>query len=596
MKTLLVTGGTGFTGSNFINYVFEEEEYKIINLDDISYCNNIDKGVQFSENYIFINGTVCSENLLAHILKSYKVDEVLHFTAHSQEEDFDSVQFTKDTILGTHILLECCKKYGNIKKFIHVTSVQGYEKQKTEPSNACPNDAIKAGAELIVESYHNFYTMPVILIRESNAYGPNQNSRELIHRFIKKLESNEKLIIEGDGSTAVPLLHVQDTIRAIQCILKKGVNGETYNIGGNKAYSVMEIATILIKIMKDTENYDEWITYVEDKTHNHHEQYYINTDKVKNLGWDIQISLQDGLQELIWGKYKIKKHILNELNNANDNKKYFGDWIKDIHTLKTEYANALPFEHIKIDNFLQEEYAEEIFKNFPTDFETWHKYYNPIEFKYANDNINNMNKPTKELFYLLSTNQLLNIFSNITGIKDLEFDPYLHGAGLHTHPRYGRLNMHLDYEKHIMLKTKQRRLNVILFFTKDWKEEWNGDNQLWSNDMKECVVKTYPKFNSAIIFKTDEITWHGLPEKIMCPEGIFRKSFAYYYISPLVSNSSENKIGNDGSGYRTKATFVKRPTDPVIPELEKLYKIRPYRRIEKRDMEEIWPEWTPELF
>ena len=133
------------------------------------------------------------------------------------------------------------------------------------------------------------------------------------------------------------------------------------------------------------------------------------------------------------------------------------------------------------------------------------------------------------MFYLLSTSKIIEIFSKITGIEDLEYNPYLHGAGLHAHPRYGRLNMHLDYEKHIILKNKQRRLNIILFLSKDWKNEWNGDNQLWNSEMKKCVVKTYPKFNSAIIFKTDEITWHGLPEKIMCPEGVFRKSLAYYY-------------------------------------------------------------------
>ena len=295
-------------------------------------------------------------------------------------------------------------------------------------------------------------------------------------------------------------------------------------------------------------------------------------------------------------KYKLDKHYLKIINSVKDNEKYFGDWINNIDELKEKFNKNLPFEHIKIDNFLKEEYAEEIYKNFPTDLENWHKYYNPIEVKYTNDNINNINKSIKDLFYLLSTNKLIDVFSKITGIKDLEFDPYLHGAGLHLHPRYGRLNMHLDYEKHIILKNKQRRLNIILFLTKNWKEEWNGDNQLWDKDMKNCIVKTYPKFNSVIIFKTDEITWHGLPEKIMCPDGVYRKSLAYYYISPLVNNKNKNKVGNNGSGYRTKATFVKRPTDPEDERIKKLYEIRPHRRIEKEDMDKIWPDWTPELF
>ena len=114
--------------------------------------------------------------------------------------------------------------------------------------------------------------------------------------------------------------------------------------------------------------------------------------------------------------------------------------------------------------------------------------------------------------------------------------------------------------------------------------------------MTKCMVKSPVKFNSAIIFQTNEISLHGLPEKIMCPEGLYRKSFAYYYISPLVTKEDKNKIGNDGSGYRTKATFIKRPEDPDYPELKRLYEIRPKRRIEKEDLEKIWPEWTPELF
>ena len=108
----------------------------------------------------------------------------------------------------------------------------------------------------------------------------------------------------------------------------------------------------------------------------------------------------------------------------------------------------------------------------------------------------------------------------------------------------------------------------------------------------ECKVKSHVKFNSAIVFQTNEISWHGLPEKIMCPEGVYRKSLAYYYISQLTSKHSKNKIGNNGSGYRTKATFVKHPKDPHLPQMEKLYKIRPHRRITENDIKEIWPEWN----
>ena len=153
--------------------------------------------------------------------------------------------------------------------------------------------------------------------------------------------------------------------------------------------------------------------------------------------------------------------------------------------------------------------------------------------------------------------------------------------------------MHLDYEKHPKLENMERRLNIILFLNKDWKEEWNGDNQLWDKDMKKCVVRSYPEFNRAIIFQTNDISWHGVPDKIMCPDNVFRKSLAYYYISPLVSESDESKFGNDGSGFRTKATFTKRPDDEYSDKMDKLFKIRPFRRIEPEDMNLIWPEWNP---
>jgi hypothetical protein len=175
----------------------------------------------------------------------------------------------------------------------------------------------------------------------------------------------------------------------------------------------------------------------------------------------------------------------------------------------------------------------------------------------------------------------------ITGIPTLEADPYLHGAGLHAHGPNGRLNMHLDYERH-PITHKQRRLNVIVYMNKDWKEEWNGHIQLWNQDMSECKAKVTPIFNRAVVFQTNEISWHGLPDRILCPEGEFRKSFAYYYVSDFDVVKPMEKS-------RFNATFVKRPQDPSDPRMEELYALRPIRRIEPDDMKRIWPEWTPEL-
>jgi Rps23 Pro-64 3,4-dihydroxylase Tpa1-like proline 4-hydroxylase len=291
---------------------------------------------------------------------------------------------------------------------------------------------------------------------------------------------------------------------------------------------------------------------------------------------------------------KINKDSLLKYNKSSQIK-YFGNWINNLAELNNKYINAEPFEHIIIPNFLNDKYIEQIFNKFPTDFNNWHKYYNPIEIKYANDDIDNMDEDIKKLFYILCTDELINIFSELSGINNLEYDPYLHGAGLHAHPRNGRLNMHLDYEKHPYLN-KERRLNIILYLSKDWKEEWNGQTELWNKDMTKCVKKSPVKFNTAIIFKTNEISWHGVPEKIKCPNDVYRKSFALYYISDIVTNRNENILGNDGTGYRTKATFIKRPEDPYYEKMEKLYKIRPLRRIEKKDIDEIWSEWDEELF
>jgi dTDP-D-glucose 4,6-dehydratase len=177
------------------------------------------------------------------------------------------------------------------------------ECQKTEHSILCPTNpyaATKAGAELIAQSYNHSYNMPIIITRGNNVYGPNQYPEKLIPLFIKLLKENNKVTIQGKGDTVRAFLHVNDTSRAFECILDKGKIGEIYNIGCDEGmeYSVMDIAKILIKKIKNTENYDEWIEYIQDRPYND-QRYYISNQKVKDLGWSIKIDLMTGLNHLI---------------------------------------------------------------------------------------------------------------------------------------------------------------------------------------------------------------------------------------------------------------------------------------------------------
>jgi len=238
----------------------------------------------------------------------------------------DSLQYTNDNIMGTHVLLECCRKYGKIERFIHVSTDEVYgesmisvdEKHKTEHSVLCPTNpyaATKAGAELIAQSYNHSFGMPIIITRGNNVYGPNQYPEKLIPRFIKLLNENKKVTIQGDGSCVRAFLHAYDTATAFECILEKGQIGEIYNIGCDEGmeYSVMEVAKMLIEMIKETKDYDQWITYIEDRPFND-QRYYISNHKLKNLGWNITVNFIDGLKNLIYNDYKINFIELSKIN------------------------------------------------------------------------------------------------------------------------------------------------------------------------------------------------------------------------------------------------------------------------------------------
>jgi Rps23 Pro-64 3,4-dihydroxylase Tpa1-like proline 4-hydroxylase len=281
---------------------------------------------------------------------------------------------------------------------------------------------------------------------------------------------------------------------------------------------------------------------------------------------------------------KLEKTTLEEINLLPDKVLgKFGNWINNIDYLCEQFVNAEPFEHVVIDDFLEENYADEIHNKFPDKFDNWHIYNNPIEVKYTYDNIKELDDSIKTYFYNLASNVMLDIFRKITKIPDLEFDEYLHGAGLHCHPRRGRLNIHLDYEKH-PFTGKERRLNIIYFLSKDWKPEWNGDNELWDNNATKCIKKTGVKFNRAIIFKTNDISWHGLPTEIACPDKHYRKSLAFYYVSPL-QNLQDKKQ------HRNKAKYIITEESDNLTNLKILCEIRSNRRLTTEDVNKYCPGW-----
>ena len=312
---ILVTGGCGFIGSNFVNYLCKKyKNYKVINLDNLYYCasvDNIDTEVKSSNNYKFIKGNINDFNLVKYILKEEKITHIIHFAAQSHvDNSFDnSLQYTEDNIKGTHTLLEAVRTTNMDIFFLHISTDEVYgesqmnEKPKNEMSILCPTNpyaASKAAAEMLVNSYIHSYNLKAIISRGNNVYGPNQYPEKLIPKFIKLLKENKKCTIHGNGSSLRTFINVFDVCTAVETILHKGNIGEIYNIGSEPEYelSVLEVAKYLIKKIKGNENYDDYIQYVDDRPFND-KRYFITNEKLKKLGWEQKINFNNGIKELL---------------------------------------------------------------------------------------------------------------------------------------------------------------------------------------------------------------------------------------------------------------------------------------------------------
>ena len=306
---LLITGGCGFIGSNFINYYFfKNTSCTITNIDALYYCaseDNIIPSIKTSSRYKFIHANL--QHFEYSILEN--ITHVIHFAAqsHVQNSFDDSLNYTMDNVVGTHNLLEGCRKYKkNIVKIIHVSTDEVYGESKNNdlkyetsvliPTN--PYAATKGAAELIAMSYKKSYNLPIIITRGNNVYGPNQYPEKLIPRFIQQLRTDQQVTIQGDGTALRSFLHVNDVCSAFEIILTKGEIGEIYNIGTHDEYTVMDVAIKLVKLIKHTDNFQSYVRFIEDRPFND-SRYFIDNTKLGVLGWNQQIQFDEGLKMLI---------------------------------------------------------------------------------------------------------------------------------------------------------------------------------------------------------------------------------------------------------------------------------------------------------
>lgn len=322
---LLVTGGAGFIGSCFIRHELKKHpDYKIINLDALTYCGNIANlaDIEDNPNYTFIHGNICDKKLVRDIIS--EVDCVVNFAAESHVDNSIKTPeiFVETNVQGTLNLLQASKELG-IDRFLQVSTDEvygtlgkdGYFYETTPLAPNSPYSASKASADLLVRAYYETFGLPVLNTRCSNNYGPYQYPEKLIPFFISKLLKGEKVPVYGDGLNVRDWLYVYDHCEAIDVVLHKGKIGEVYNIGGHNEKTNIEITRLILGAMGKDESS---IEYVQDRL-GHDRRYAISNDKITaELGWKPSITFEEG----------IKLTINWYLNNL--------DWMKNIKEKKVQ--------------------------------------------------------------------------------------------------------------------------------------------------------------------------------------------------------------------------------------------------------------------
>jgi len=338
MKTILVTGGAGFIGANFVPYFLDKyENYHIVNLDKLTYAGNLENLIEVENNdrYTFVQDDICNRELIAYLFKTYDIGGVIHFAAESHVDNSikDPESFVRTNVFGTFNLLDVAREYWMESpfkfkegyedcRFHHVSTDEVYGtlgetglfEETTPYAPNSPYSASKASSDFFVRAYFHTYGMNVITSNCSNNYGPKQHKEKLIPTIIRKALSGQNIPIYGDGKNIRDWLYVLDHCKGIDLAYHRGRLGETYNIGGrnerDNLYIVDKICSILDEKSpsKDGKSYKDLISFVKDRP-GHDQRYAIDATKIENeLGWKADEDFESGIIKTVdWYLNNLKK-------------------------------------------------------------------------------------------------------------------------------------------------------------------------------------------------------------------------------------------------------------------------------------------------
>lgn len=329
---ILVTGGCGFIGSNFIIYMLETyTDVEIVNIDLLTYAGNLEnlKSVEQSTRYRFVKGDITDRDIV-RLLASEKPDVIVNFAAesHVDRSIIDPSAFIKTNILGVQVLLDACREFG-IPRFVQISTDEVYgslgpegsfsETNLLEPNS--PYSASKASADLLVHAYFKTFNLNVVITRCSNNYGPYQFPEKLIPLMITNALEDKDLPVYGDGLNVRDWIHVLDHCKAVNTVMRHGVAGQVYNIGGRCEYYNIDIVKLIVNKLGKSESL---IKFVKDRP-GHDRRYCMNADKLTSeLGWSPEISFPDGIEQTI--NWYLENQAWWERIKTGEYLKYYDTW------------------------------------------------------------------------------------------------------------------------------------------------------------------------------------------------------------------------------------------------------------------------------